>query len=282
MNRRDFLVTLLAAVMAAPPGAGAQPGGPVRRIGFLQSARNENFTALIESFRDLGYSEERGARIEARLYREAPDRLPRLAAELITLKCDVIVAGSPYAIRAILKATNTIPVVGIDLESDPVANGWAASLARPGGNLTGLFLDLPELGGKQIELLKELVPRLSRIAAVWDSSIGGTQFRAIEAAGQAVGVSVQSLPVQGPRDLEEAFVLAKRQHAQGVIVPSWPLGQDLPAKLAREHRLPAIGLVAAFPRSGGLIAYGPDVPGMFRRGLAISPSLLSRADRVID
>ena len=138
--------------------------------------------------------------VETRFYGAMLDRIGEFANDLVTLKCDVIFAAAPYAIQAVMKATSTIPIVGTDLESDPVANGWARNLGRPGGNLTGLFLDLPELGGKQIEFLKEAVPTLSSMAVVWDSTIGVVQFRATETTARSAGIALLSLPIQRRED----------------------------------------------------------------------------------
>ena len=166
MKRRAF-ITLLGGAAATWPLAARAAAGKVPRIGLLQLTPNEIIAAFIEGLRDAGYVDGQSAVIEARYY-ETLDRLQQLANELVALKCDVIFAASPYAIQAAIKATSTIPIIGGDLESDPVANGWARSLAYPGGNLTGVFLDLPELGGKLIEFLKEAVPGLSHLALLWD------------------------------------------------------------------------------------------------------------------
>src|SRR5262249_49878703 len=178
--RREF-ISLLGGAAAWPLTArGQQVAGKVPRIGFLQfRGTTENSAAFMQGLRDAGYIDARSAIVEARYY--GIDRLAGLANELVALKCDVIFAPAPYAIQAAMKATSTIPIVGIDLESDPVASGWAAGLAHSGRNLTGIFLDLPELGGKQIELLKEAVPTLSHLAVIWDSTIGVVQFRATRA-----------------------------------------------------------------------------------------------------
>ena len=141
---------------ARPLAARAQQLSKLPRIGFLQRVRNENVVAFIQALRDAGYVDGQNAVIETRIFETTLDRAPDLAKELVDLKCDVILAASQYAFVATMKATTTIPIIGIDLENDPVASGWVKSLARPGGNFTGLFLDLPKLGGKQIELLKEV------------------------------------------------------------------------------------------------------------------------------
>jgi putative ABC transport system substrate-binding protein len=159
LNRRAFM-TLLGGAAAAtfslfrPRAARSQQvARKIARLGFLHVARNENTLAFIEGLRAAGYIDGQNAVIEARYYASMLDRIVELAKELVSLQCDVIIATGPYAIQAAMTATGSIPIVGIDLESDPVAKGWASSLAHPGKNLTGWFLDLPELGGKQIELL---------------------------------------------------------------------------------------------------------------------------------
>jgi ABC-type uncharacterized transport system substrate-binding protein len=259
MDRRRFLVTSLAGVLAAPLAVEAQLAGEVARIGVLQSAQNENLVAFVQALRDAGYVDGRSAVIKTRLYGPTPERLPQLANELVASKCDVILAAGPYAIRAATGATSATPIVGIDLESDPMANGWVRSLGHPGGNVTGLFLDAPELGGKQIQLLKEAVPTLSHIAIVWDSSVGEVQFHATDAAARALGVTVQSIPIQRSRDFEDGLNRTARQHLNGIIVLSSPLifrERVQIASVALKNRLPTISLFTLFAESGGLMAYG--------------------------
>ena len=270
MKRREF-ITLLGSATAWPLAARAQPvAGTVPRIGFLQfGGTSENAAAFMQGLRDVGYIDGRSAIVEARYY--DIDSLAGLANELVALKCDVILAAAPYAIQAAMKATSTIPIVGIDLESDPVASGWAAGLAHPGRNLTGMFLDLPELGGKQIELLKEAVPTMSRLAVLWDSTIGVVQFRATEAAARAAGVTLQSLSVQQPDDFPDAFDRASREGVHGMVVLSSPLINGQRSQIvdwALKIRLPTISLFTQFPRSGGLMAYGPNLADLYK-GAAI-------------
>ena len=322
MKRREFL-TLLGGTVAAWPliARAQQPAGKVPRIGFLQSFRNENVVAFNQGLREAGYVDGRNALIETRIF-ETLDRLPHLAKELVDLKCDVIVAGSRYAFVAAMGATSTTPIVGIDLESDPVASGWAKSLGRPGGNLTGLFLDLPELSGKLIELLKEAVPTLSHLGVLWDSTIGEVQFRATQAAARAAGIKLHSLPIQSPEDFKQAFDRAGWEPIDGVAVLSSPLILEQRSQIAvwaMKARLPTISLFTRFPVSGGLMAYGPNLPDIYKRaanyvdrilkgtkvadlpierptrfelvinlktakalGLDIPPTLLARADEVIE
>jgi putative tryptophan/tyrosine transport system substrate-binding protein len=153
-----------------------------------------------------------GVVIGVRIYGGKEDVLPHFAGELVALRCGVIVAASPYAVAAAARATRVIPIVGVDRESDPVANGWARSLSRPDGNVTGEFLDLPELGGKQIQFLREVVPELARVAVLWDATIGQVQVRATEAAARTAGVQAQSLGIRLAADLPEAFARAAAVH----------------------------------------------------------------------
>jgi putative ABC transport system substrate-binding protein len=280
VDRRAFMGTLAGGLLAAPLAVEAQPASKLPKIGFLQGTLNENAVAFVDALRDAGYVDGQNAVLETRIYGVTFDRLPQLARDLVALKCDVIFATGPYAIKAAIAATNKVPIVGLDLESDPVARGWAKSLSRPGGNITGLFLDLPELGGKQIQLLREVVPGISRVGVLWDSNIGDVQFRATQTAARTLGVVVHSLPMQRAEDLQDAFDRAVRGHLQGVIVLSSPviLRERLQiASFALIRRLPTISLFTLLPRSGGLIAYGPNLPGMYSRAVTYVDKILRGA-----
>jgi putative tryptophan/tyrosine transport system substrate-binding protein len=281
LKRRDFF-TLLGGAVAWPLPVRAQPAaGKVPRIGFLQSLRSsENIAAFMQGLQDAGYIDGRNAIVEARYYETMLDRLAEFANELVALKCDVIFAAAPYAIQAAMDATSTIPVVGVDLESDPVARGWARSLAQPGGNLTGLFLDLSELGGKQIELLKEAVPTLSHLAVLWDSTIGTVQFRATEAAARVAGVTLQSLSVQRPEDFNDAFDSAIRERVHGMVILSSPLINGQRSQIvewALKTRVPTISLFTQFPGSGGLMAYGPNLAELYKGAASYVDRILKGA-----
>src|SRR5262245_15920540 len=178
MRRREFITLLGGAAAAWPLAAHAQQSSNLPRIGSIHTTRSENSEAFFQGLREAGYADGQNVMLETRYSEGTLEPIDEFARELVALKCSVIFASNPYAIRAAMKATNVIPIVGVDLEDDPVANGWAQNLARPGGNLTGVFLDLPELGGKQIELLKEAVPMISRLAVLWDATIGSVQFHA--------------------------------------------------------------------------------------------------------
>jgi putative ABC transport system substrate-binding protein len=324
IRRRDFVILLGCGTVAAWPLAARaqQTVGKFPKIGFLQGSQNENVAAFIQALQAAGYTDGQNVRIETRIYGTMLDRLGEFASELVDLQCNVILAAAPYAIRAAAGATSTVPIVGIDLESDPVASGWAKSLSHPGGNLTGLFLDIPELGGKQIELLREAVPTLSRLGVLWDATIGAVQFRATEAAARSAGIELHSLPIRRAGDLDGVFDRAVSERVDGVVILSSPLinGERLHiAELALKNRLPTISLFTEFPKSGALMAYGPNLPDMYRRaaiyvdrvlkgakvsdlpierpsrfelvinlktakalGLDVPPSLLARADEVIE
>jgi ABC-type uncharacterized transport system substrate-binding protein len=266
LKRREFITLLGGAAAAWPLAARAQqPTRKIVKLGFLQAFRNENTVAFVQGLRSAGYIDGQNALVEARFYGSMPDRTLELANELVSLKCDVIIATGPHAIQAAMSATSVLPIVGVDLESDPVAKGWATSLARPGKNLTGWFLDLPELGGKQIELL---IPKLSTLGVLWDSTIGEVQFHATESASIAAGVTLQSLPIQRAEELEAAFDRAVRERVQGMVVLSSPLilaQRAQIADLALKVGLPTISLFTLFPTSGALMAYGPDLTDLFRR-----------------
>jgi putative ABC transport system substrate-binding protein len=322
MRRREFITLLGGAATTWPITARAQREQRVPRVGFLQGAQNENVAAFVRGLKDAGYIEGQNVRIETRIYGTKLDHLNDLANEIVGLQCNVIFAAAPYAIKAAMKATATIPIIGIDLESDPVANGWVASIGRPGGNLTGLFLDLPELSGKLIELLKETVPRLDRLGVIWDSTIGSAQFRAAETGARVLGLELHSFPIQSSADFDNAIERAKTVRTDGVVILSSPLINGARvhiAELALNARLPTIGLFTLFPKTGGLMAYGPNLPEMYKRaayyvdrilkgakaeelpierpsrfdlvinlrtakglGLTVPPTLLARADEVIE
>jgi putative ABC transport system substrate-binding protein len=323
MKRRSFITLLGGAAAAWPHAARAQqPAEKLPRIGSIQNFRNENFEAFIQGLREAGYVDGQNMLLETRFYAGVLDRIDEFTSELVALKCSVILATAPYAVQAVMKATSKIPIVGIDLESDPVANGWVKSLARPGGNLTGFFLDIPELGGKQIELLKEAVPTVARLAVLWDATIGTVQFGATETAARPSGVTLESFPIRNVEDIKDAIERAARERVHGLVVLTSPLifnQRSQIADLALKTRLPTISLFNSFPKVGGLMAYGPSLALMFKRaasyvdrilsganpgelpierpskfelvinlktagalGLTVPPSLLARADEVIE
>jgi putative ABC transport system substrate-binding protein len=219
--------------------------------------------------------------IEWRSAEGKPDRLTALAAELVSLKVDVIVTGGPGSTRATKEATSTIPIV-MAQDNDPVANGFVASLARPGGNITGLATLAPELSGKRLELLKEIVPKLSRVAVLWSSTIPGNAqvLKEMELAAGALGVKLQYLDVLGPKDIETAFRAASEGHADAVLALASPILESHRkqiADLAAKSRLPAIYYIREFVEAGGLMSYGVSVTDLDWRAATYVDKILKGA-----
>ena len=262
--------------------AQAQQSNKVIRIGFLGGASLANLSARIEAFsqglRELGYIEEENIVIEYRWAEGKVDRLPALAAELVSLKIDVIVTAGGTSTRAAKEATSTIPIVMFQ-DNDPVGNGFVASLARPGGNITGLATLAPELSGKRLELLKQIVPRLSRVAVFGTSSNpGNTQsLKEIELAAGALKMKPQHLDVLEPKDIEAAFRAASKGRAEAVIVlvsNVLNLHRTQVVELAVKNRLPATYPFLDFVQAGGLMSYNVNFTDLFRRAATYVDKIL--------
>ena len=327
MDRRAFLAGS-AALLAAPLAAEAQQAGKVVRIGLLSYAASDSasaarWKAFRDGLRELGYVEGQNVIFESRWGDGQVGRLRGLAAELIDAKVDILATATSEAALAAKQATSSIPIVTAT-GADPVELGLVASLARPGGNVTGVFSMSNELAGKRLELLKQLIPRVSRVAFLRDSDnrASALNLREAESAARILGLTVQGVGVRGPKELDAAFVAMKRARADAVIV-----GENTPffadrrriADLAVMHRLPTVAQAKEYAEAGGLVSYGPDYPDQFRRaatfvdkilkgakpgdlpveqptkfelvinlktakalGLTIPPSLLARADQVIE
>ena len=326
MRKTVISFALTALFSALCSSAEAQQPTKMPRIGFLIGASASSISALVKAFRqglrELGHVEGKDIVIEWRHAEEGKlDRLSELAAELVRLKVDIIVTGSPTDTRAAKDATATIPIV-MAADSDPVGNGFVASLARPGGNITGLSRMSPELAGKRLELLKEVVPRLSRVAVLGSSTLPGNaqMLRETERAARAFRVQLQYLDVRGPKDIEAAFREASKGRADGGLVLGGPVysHRTQVADLAVKNRLPVIFPQSEYVEHGGLMSYAPNYADLFRRaatyvdkilkgakpaelpveqptkfeliinlkaakqiGLTIPPNVLVRADRVI-
>jgi putative tryptophan/tyrosine transport system substrate-binding protein len=271
IRRLIFFICLLPAVLL-PAGSAAQQPARIPRIGILfassasvQSARVE---ALRQRLRELGYVEGKNIVIEYRYADGKLERLPDLAAELVGLKVDVIVTV-PQAISAAQKASPTIPIV-FALHSDPVGTGLVSSLARPGGNITGLSLMVPDLDGKRLELLKEAFPKVTRVAFLWQSTgpRGNLALTEMEAAAKELGVKLISLPVQGLDDFDSAFARAKRDGAQALITTIGGLiitQQRQVLDFAAKNRLPAMYPASEFVEAGGLMSYASSYTDLWRR-----------------
>ena len=328
MNRRGFIGALAGGLFAAPLVAAAQPTAKVYRIGFLVTATltetGHLLKALSEGLRELGYVEGRNVVFERRFAEGRQERLPALAVELVRLKPDILVTGSNPVIAAVKEATATIPVV-MAVSRDPVGAKFIASLARPGGNITGLANDTaPEIIGKNLALLKEAVPRISRVTYLWNPVPPGAEAskNALESAARNLGVAFQPVEVRGHAELEGAFAAMVRERANGIVVAQDPVtfgSRSQVVLLAARSRLPAVYGVREFAEAGGLMSYGPNIADQFRRaamyvdkilkgakpgdlpieqptkfelvinlktakalGLTLPPSLLQRADQVIE
>jgi putative ABC transport system substrate-binding protein len=266
------MLGLVAAlgILAAPLAAVAQPAAKTPRIGVL-GVTPANPT-LAEAFKqglgEFGYTEGRNVVIEYRDGSGRPDRLPQLGAELARMSVDVILARGAGAVTAAKQATSVIPIVAVDLESDPLAMGFVRNLAQPGGNITGVFLDLPELSGKQLQLLKEVIRPISRVAILGDPVLNAPQFRATEAAARALTIEPQLLEVRASQDFDPAMQAARKGRVNAVLLLSSPLVFNQRAEigaLAVKRRLPAVSMFVEFAEAGGLMAYGPSLREAFVR-----------------
>jgi putative tryptophan/tyrosine transport system substrate-binding protein len=287
MQRREFIKALGGVALAWPLKADAQPSGKLFRIGFFSSgaaaAQGGPGTAryYVEALRGLGWIEGKNVVFEYRYAENHPDRLADMAAELVHLKVDVIVAGGTLAPLAAKRATSTIPIVMANA-GDPLGSGLVSSLAYPGGNVTGLSLMAPDLGGKRLELLKELLPGLSRAAVVWNAAnpYAANVFRETERAARKLAIDIQSLEVRGPDDFDTAFEAARAQHPEGLITIEDPLTIDNRKQIvdfAARNRLPAIHGVREFVEAGGLIAYGANLVDLARRAATYVDKILRGA-----
>jgi ABC-type uncharacterized transport system substrate-binding protein len=285
MFKRIVSCLLPSVLLLSVSLAQAQQPTKISRIGFLGASSASTLAARIEALRqglrELGYVEGKSIVIEYRWAEGKFDRLPALAAELVRLKVDVIVTGGTTSTRAAKKATVTIPIV-MGFDNDPVGNGFVASLAHPGGNITGLSTLAPEISGKQLELLKEIVPRLSRVAVLGSSTTPGTAQarREIELAAGALKVQLQYLDVLSPKDIETAFQAASKGHADAVLALTNPIlnqNRKALADLAVKNRLPAIYYSAEFVEDGGLMTYSVSTTDPFRRAAVYVDKILKGA-----
>jgi ABC-type uncharacterized transport system substrate-binding protein len=287
---RSIVTRLATAVivllLAAPLTAAAQQTGKVYRIGcILSAAPNETghlIKALDEGLRELGYLEGRNVIFERRFAEGSQERLSALAAELVQLKVDVLVTGSNPVIAAVKQVTATIPVV-MAVSRDPVGAGFIASLARPGGNITGLANDPdPEIIGKNLELLKRAAPRVSRVAFLWNPVPpgAGNYKNVVESAARNLGLAFQSVEVRGRNEFEGAFAAMVRERANGVVVAADPVmfgPRSQVVLLAARSRLPAVYGQREFAEAGGLMSYGPSIADQFRRAAIYVDKILKGA-----
>jgi putative ABC transport system substrate-binding protein len=324
--KKTFLLSILVVALQFADGVKAQAQQPARipRIGILIAASTSFYSARVEALRqrlrELGYVEGKNIVIEYRYAEGKLERLPDLAAELVRFKVNVIVTAPTQAALAAKKASATIPIVFTDIASDPAGVGLVSSLARPGGNITGLNVMAPDLDVKRLELLKEAFPKVARVAFLWGSGRANL-FTESEAAAKALGLKLQSLPIRSLDDFESAFARAKRDGAQALITTPSPLintQQRQVLDFAAKNRLPAMYQTSEWVEAGGLMSYAPNFTDLWRRaadyvdkilkgvkpgdipveqprafeflvnlktakqiGLTIPPNVLVRADKVI-
>jgi putative tryptophan/tyrosine transport system substrate-binding protein len=326
MPRRGFIGVIVGGLLAAPLAARAQPAGKIPTVGVLSASagpRGLTVDMARQVLRDLGYIDGQTIAFDIRFAGGQPEAFPRFAADLVRLQVDVILALGPAATRAAADATSTIPIVALDLESDPVQAGFARSLGRPGQNLTGYFLDQPGLTGKWPELIGEAVPGARRIAVLVDTTTGPWQLAAIKAAAEKARIELQVLEMRAAGELDQVLAAALKGGSRALVQLSSPLfdGRNAGpiAAFTAKHRLPAISMFRSFVEAGGLMAYGPKQAEYLQRpavyvdkilkgakpadlpieqaaqfdlvinlktakilGLTIPPSLLQRADQVIE
>ncbi len=286
MDRRTWLVGSLG-LLTAPIVARAQPPAKVFRIGLLGSSTPTSPEAahvwggFFQGLSELGYVEGQNIVIEGRYYGDRVEQLPALAAELVRLQVDVIVVGAVPAPEVAKRATSTIPIVMAN-HMDPVGSGLVASLARPAGNITGLSLLTPELRGKQIQLLKEVVPRLTTVAVLSNPGvpIRGLDLRALEVAARALKLQLQVVDARSPNEFTEAFSLATRKRAGALLVLTSGMffaNRARIVELAAQTRLPTMYSQKEHVESGGLMAYGVNVRDSFRRAATYVDKILKGA-----
>jgi putative ABC transport system substrate-binding protein len=286
VKRREFITLIGGAAAAWPLAAGAQqPTMPV--LGFVSFAQREAtlqaswYEAFHDGLRDHGWVPGRNLLIEYRFADDKPDRLAALVQDLVRLKLDAIFVPTRPALPAVRTATTTIPIVFVSL-GDPVAEGWVASLARPGGNLTGVAGLSPDLAGKRLELLRELAPSLSKVAVLWNPANSAEELavKVTETAARSLGMSLIVEHAGSPGEFRRAIAAIAQSDAKSIVVlpdPMFLANREQLVALIRQSRLPAIYMETGFVAAGGLISYGPNFTELFRRAAAYVDKILKGA-----
>jgi putative tryptophan/tyrosine transport system substrate-binding protein len=284
MDRRTFVSAASGTLLVVALPARAQPAAKVPRIGVLHvgtAGSSSNAAVLTQGLRERGYVEGKNIIVERRFGDNRAERMSEIAVEFVRLKVDVIVTSTDLAIAAVKQQTQTIPVVMAN-STDPVGTGFVASLAHPGGNITGLTGISPELNAKRLELLKEVVPGLSRVAIMWDPEVRGgvLDYKETQVAARSLQLQLQAVEVSRPDDFERAFAALTSGRAEALMVVGSPLafanGGQL-ARLAEKHRLPTMFAVRENVDAGGLIAYGPNLAERWRRAATYVDKILKGA-----
>ena len=284
--RRRIILALGAGVIAAPLKSFAQLPRKIPLVGFLipglppPSPPNLVTIGFQQGLRDMGYVEGRNITVEYRYGGGKPASMPGLALELVKLKVDVLVAVAGASMNAVKSIAGAIPIVATDLETDPVASGLVASLAKPGGSITGLFLEFEGLMGKWFELLIEAAPGIRRVATLWDTTTGRFQFDALAAMAKKLSITLDVVKFQQATEVVAALNASLKQQPQALVQLSSPIVAQMEPEIAQftqAHRLPAISLFAQFPESGGLMSYGPDLAVYFQRIVPLVDKILKGA-----
>jgi putative ABC transport system substrate-binding protein len=281
MKRAALTVVLALGLLATPLAAEAQQAMKVYRIGVLGNENNPPWDGFRRGLRDLGYVDGRNLSMEWRWSEGKPDRFPALAMELVALRPDVIVASGTQGVRAAMEATSAIPIV-MTTSSYPEKIGLVKSLSRPGGNVTGLSNVGPELSGKKLELLKEIAPKVSRVAVLWNpaSTVEPLALQELLTAAPAVGVEIQSVEVRSPDDFSAAFAAVSSSRVHAMLALGNPInfkGRQLIADFALRNRLPSIYDERLFVDAGGLMSYAPSFTDSFRRAATYVDKILKGA-----
>ena len=274
MKHGTAVVLLVSALLTTLGWTGeSRAQTTIARVGVLTrpilsgADHDEWYEGFVRMLAQQGWKDGKNVSFEYRGVRGNPPQYEESAAELVRLKVDVIYANDALATRAAYMATRTIPIVGLDFTNDPVTAGYAESYSRPGQNLTGFFLDAPGFAGKWFELLKAIVPRLSRVAVLWDPSPGDRHLKAIQVAARSFGVQLQVLEVHKPDDIDKAFSAFGARTQALIILPSpmaWAQSVRL-AELSMKHRLPATSMADLFAKAGGVLSFGPDPTAAWER-----------------
>jgi ABC-type uncharacterized transport system substrate-binding protein len=284
MDRRTFVRTATSALLSGALAGNAQPAKKVSRVGILfsTSAAASQFSgALAQGLRQFGYVEGQNLVVERRFGEGRDERIYEMAAELVRLKLDVIVAATDLAILAVRQQTQTIPIVMVN-GIDPVGTGFIASLAHPGGNVTGLTSLSPELTGKRLELLKEVVPGLSRVAIMWNPDLRGAvlEYKETQSAALSLGLQLQTVEVSRAEDFDRAFSALMDGRAEALINVQSPvafMNRGQLVKLAESHRLPTMFGRREYADTGGLMSYGPSFADQWLRASAYVAKILKGA-----
>ena len=280
MRRRRFLGTVAAGCALT---ACAQSADKLPRVGVLHPASVDESTIyqrLVPDLARLGYVDGKTFTFERRSGNGVASALPGLLAELVALKVDVLVIVGPLAVKTAAATVRSIPIVAVDLESDPVQAGWMKSLSRPGGNITGLFLDFTGMSAKWLQLLREAVPNARDVSLLWDSASGDVQVAATRAAAAQLGMRARTVPIANWVNFESALAPALQDRAQAFIVLSSPIAFQSSARFADytlRNRIPAISPFRPYPVAGGLMSYGPDLDLFFQRTAVMIDRILRGA-----